>query len=110
MRDSFASMLSHTVPKRLLENFAFDDAKTRSLRLWRYEKYRAPYDRAAPKSATRWSGHFADPRNASKEAEIELRLKREFEDPVNEFLDLLQLDVFPFTASFAPKRGRVASG
>ena len=35
-------MLSHTVPKKLLEHFAFDDPVTRSKRLWRYEKGRPP--------------------------------------------------------------------
>jgi hypothetical protein len=35
-------MLSHTVPRKLLEHFAFDDPVTRSKRLWRYQKGRPP--------------------------------------------------------------------
>ena len=91
-------MLSHTVPRKLLEHFAFDDPVTRSKRLWRYEKGKAPYGRAAPRTATRWEGHFADPENATKEAEIEARLNREFEHPVNEFIDQLCYRTFPFTS------------
>ena len=52
---------------------------------------------ASPKSATRWDGHFADPANATKDAEVEARLQREFENPVNEFLDLLSYRTFAFT-------------
>jgi hypothetical protein len=92
-------MLSHTVPRKLLEHFAFDDPVTRSRRLWRYQKGQAPYGRAAPRTATRWDGHFADPANATKEAEVELRLKREFEDPVNQFIDQLCYQTFPFTTT-----------
>ena len=80
-------MLSHTVPRKLLEQFAYDDPRTKSKRLWQYEKGRAPWWKASPKSATRWEGHFADPANAEKEAHLELRLKKEFEDPVNQFLE-----------------------
>lgn len=93
-------MLSHTVPKSLLERFAFVDPITRSNRLWRYQKGLPPYGRAAPKTSTRWDGHFADPENAAKEAEIELRLKREFEDPVNEFLNMLWYETFVFTPTY----------
>ena len=92
-------MLSHTVPKKLLEHFAFDEPNTRSKRLWRYEKNRAPYGRSAPKTATRWDGHFADPSDAAREAMIEARLEREFEGPVNAFLDLLRYETFAFTAT-----------
>lgn len=90
-------MRSHTVPKKLLEHFAYDDPVTKSKRLWRYEKGRPPYGEAAPKTATRWDGHFADPDDAAKEAAIETRLQREFENPVNQFIDLLKYDTFPFT-------------
>ena len=82
-------MKSHTVPKKLLEQFAYDDPATRSRRLWRYQKGRPPYGRASPKTATRWEGHFADSANSMKEAELEERLKREFEEPVNQFIDLI---------------------
>lgn len=90
-------MLSHTVPKKLLAHFAFDDPVTRSMRLWQYQRGLPPYGRATPKTATRWDGHFVDPANAAKEAEIELRLKREFEDPVNAFNDLFAYETFAFT-------------
>jgi hypothetical protein len=96
-------MLSHTVPRKLLEHFAFHDPVPNALRLWRYEKDRAPYGRATPKSATRWDGHFADPANAQREEEIEARLEREFENPVNTFIDELQDGGFAFT----PERARL---
>src|SRR5688500_7224708 len=92
-------MLSHTVPKKLLEHFAYDDPVTRSKRLWRYQKAKPPYARAAPRSATRWDGHFADPANAAKEEEIEGRLQREFENPVNQFIELLNYQTFAFSAT-----------
>ena len=79
-------MRSHTVPRKLLEQFAYDDPATSSKRLWRYEKGRRPYPKAPPRSATRIDGHFSDPENASKEAELETRLNRDFEEPVNRFL------------------------
>jgi len=90
-------MLSHTVPRKLLEQFAYVDPVTRSKRLWRYQKGRAPWPKASPKTATRWDRHFADPANAVKEAELETRLKREFEDPVNEFVELIGFRTFFFT-------------
>jgi len=87
-------MKSHTVPKKLLERFAFDDPVTRSKRLWRYQKDKPPYGRAAPKTATRWSGHFADPANAAKEAELEQQLERKFEHPVNQFIEIIGFRTF----------------
>jgi hypothetical protein len=79
-------MLSHTVPKKLLEQFAYFNPFKRSLWLWRYEKDRAPYPNASPRSATQVPNHFSHPDDSSKEAEIERRLGREFESPVNDFL------------------------
>jgi hypothetical protein len=79
-------MQSHTVPKKLLKQFAYHDSVTRSLRLWRYEKGRAPVGGIAPKYATRIDGHFLHPDNPAKEAELEKRLNDEFENPVNGFL------------------------
>jgi hypothetical protein len=43
------SLRSHTVPKKLLEHFAYDDSVTLSKRLWRYQKGRPPLGRVAPK-------------------------------------------------------------
>src|SRR5882672_8745079 len=79
-------MRSHTVPQRLLKQFAYHDANTDSLRLWRYTKGRPPYPGASPKSATRLDGFFAHPNDAEAEAQLEARLAQEVEDPVNAFL------------------------
>src|SRR5438552_17089568 len=92
-------MKSHTVPRNLLEHFEYDDALTQSKRLWAYQKGKPPWGQANPASATRWDHHFADAANEAKEEEIELRLKQEFEDPVNQFIDLLQHRTFPFNAT-----------
>src|SRR5581483_4824967 len=51
-----------------------------------YEKDRRPYWKASPRTATRIDGHFSDPEDAAKEAELETRLNRDFEEPVNSFL------------------------
>ena len=79
-------MQSHTVPRKLLEQFAYHDPVTAAKRLWRYQKGRPPYCKASPRTATRIDGHFSDPEDATKEAELENRLNREFEEPVNSFL------------------------
>ena len=86
-------MRSHTVPRKLVEQFAFDDPDTRSKRLWTYEKGVPPY-MSSPKSATRWDGHFADPRDAAKEEQLEKRLNHEIEEPVNEFLEQIRYRAF----------------
>ena len=91
-------MKSHTVPKKLLEQFAYYHPQTQSKRLWRYHKGWKPHGNASPKTATRWDGHFADPTNSEKEAELEERLKREFEDPVNQFLEMLAYKKFVWSA------------
>ena len=90
-------MKSHTVPKKLLEQFAYDDPVTRSKRLWRYQKGRPAYNNASPKTATRWDGHFADPVDSAKEAELEARLQREFEEPVNRFIEMIGYRTFVLT-------------
>lgn len=79
-------MKSHTVPRKLLEQFAYFDSHTKSLRLWRYEKGRPPFPNASPRTATRIDHHFNHPDIAAKEEELEGRLAREFEEPVNAFL------------------------
>src|SRR5438270_10729520 len=79
-------MWSHTVPKRLLKQFAYDDPITRSPRLWRYTKGNPPFPGIAPKNATSVDGYFADPHNAALEHLVETRLANEIEDPVNKFL------------------------
>jgi hypothetical protein len=77
---------SHTVPRKLLEQFAYFDPKTGSLRLWRYEKDRPPYSKASPKKETALASHLADPEDPLKEKQLETRLAQEFEAPVNKFL------------------------
>lgn len=79
-------MQSHTVPRKLLDQFAFDDPVTGSRRMWRYEKGKPPRWNASPKTATRIDGHLADPDNAANEEILERRLAQEFEEPVNQFL------------------------
>lgn len=71
---------------RLLEEFAYYNPRTKDKRLWRYAKDEHPSWRAAPRSATRIDGQYADPENAAKEAELESLLNQQFEDPVNKFL------------------------
>jgi hypothetical protein len=65
-------MESHTVPRKLLDQFAYDDPITRSRRLWQYANDRSPWRRASPRTATRISGHFADPvdTNAKRDSKI----------------------------------------
>jgi hypothetical protein len=87
-------MFSHTVPKKLLEQFAYYDLRTKSRRLWQYQKGLPPWWKASPGRATAWDGHFADPANAAKEEQLELRLKQEFEDPVNEFIEKIGYSTF----------------
>jgi|SRR5579863_2803563 len=87
-------MFSHTVPKKLLEQFAYYDPRTKSKRLWQYQKGLPPWWKASPKTATALDGHFADPANAVREEQIELRLKKEFEDPVNEFIEMIGYRTF----------------
>jgi hypothetical protein len=87
-------MKSHTVPRRLLEQFAYYDTVTKSLRLWRYEKGRTPYWKASPETATTIEGHHADPTNPAKEEELEQRLNTEFEDPIHRHLDGLDDPAF----------------
>jgi hypothetical protein len=90
-------MKSHTIPRLLLDQFAYDDAVTKSRRLWVYEKERAPFIGASPRTATRVEGHFTDPANAEREAELETRLNQEFENPVHLFLPQLQYRTFPMS-------------
>ena len=71
-------MNSHTVPRFLLDQFAYDDSVTRSRRLWRYERGRAPFRGISTRRATRTDHYFADPA----------------EDPVHKFLDKLSYRTF----------------
>lgn len=80
-------MLSHSVPQRLLKQFAYEHTATRSLRLWKYEKGRPPFGKASPRTATTHEKFFADPKNSALELEIETNLAHTIEDPVNAFLE-----------------------
>lgn len=82
-------MKSHTVPRKLLEQFAYHHVSTNSARLWRYGKGEPPFGKASPKSAARTSGHFANPSELGAETAIEARLATEVENPVNALLDRL---------------------
>ena len=90
-------MQSHTVPRKLLDQFAYDDPVTKSRRLWQYAKGREPWGKASPKTATRVNGQFSDPEDAEKEAQLEHRLNRGFETPVNEFIEQLGFRTFVFS-------------
>lgn len=99
-------MRSHTVPRKLLDQFAYYDPVTRSRRLYRYEKDRPVRSDASPRTATRWDGHFSDPANAAKEEQLEQRLQREFEDPVNAFIENIGDPLF----LWSDERVRVLTG
>jgi hypothetical protein len=83
-------VLSHTVPQRLLRQFAYEHVATKSLRLWKYAKALPPFGKASPRKATTEEKFFADPKNAELELEIETSLAHKIEDPVNVFLDDLR--------------------
>ncbi len=87
-------MKSHTVPRKLLDQFAYDDHVTKARRLWQYARERPPWPRASPRTATRVSGHFADPTDGEREAKLEQRLNDEFENPVHQFIDQLRYRTF----------------
>jgi hypothetical protein len=87
-------MKSHAVPRLLLDQFAYDDPVTNSRRLWYYAKGRVPSGFASPKSATRIDRHFADPANAQREQQLEIRLNQEFENPVHQFLGNMRYRTF----------------
>src|ERR1700726_2836353 len=91
-------MKSHTVPRFLLDQFAYNDPITKSRRLWCYEKGKAPFRGISTKTATRIEGHFTDPGDAMREAQLENRLNQEFENPVHQFLPLFRF------RTFAPSR------
>lgn len=90
-------MKSHTVPRFLLDQFAYDDPVTRSRRLWQYSKDRVPWWKASPSTATRFDHHFQDPADPTREERLETRLNQEIENPVHRFLAELRFgDLFPW--------------
>lgn len=78
-------MNSHSVPQKLLKQFAFCDSRTKPWRLYCYQKGIPPYP-VSPKSATAFELYFANPDNPLKEKELETRLNVEIENPVHQFL------------------------
>jgi hypothetical protein len=89
-------MNSHTVPKKLLKQFAYEDLRTRSYRLYCYQKGIQPYP-ISPKSATAFEGYFADPDDPKREKELETRLNNEFENPAHRFLPEVNNPSFELT-------------
>lgn len=87
-------MKSHTVPRFLLDQFAYDDPMTGSRSLWEYRKGRRPYGSVSPTVATRINHHFADPADAEREKRLETRLNDEFEYPVHKFLSQFRYRTF----------------
>jgi hypothetical protein len=92
------AMKSHTVPEKLLKQFAFEHP-VKGLRLWRYQKSREPYRDVSPSKATVVEGQFFDPRNAKREERIETELNHRFENPVHDFIEQLGYRAFVFGAN-----------
>ncbi len=102
-------MRSHTVPRKLLDLFAYNDPVSGTRRLWRFARERQPERGISPRSATRIDGHFADPANAEREARLEERLNQEFEDPVHRFIDQLRFRTFVLSRSHVRQLTRYVS-
>jgi hypothetical protein len=91
-------MKSHTIPEKLLTQFAFEHP-VKGLRLWRYQKTREPYWDVSPSRATVIEGQFFDPHNAKREERIETELNQRFENPVHNFIEQLGFRTFVFGAN-----------
>lgn len=96
-------MKSHTVPRKLLEQFSYYEPSVKALRLWRYQRGHAPYGHATLRKATMMDGHFSNPSDEAKEAELESRLNQEFEQPVNEFIEQIGFVTFPWSPVYIRK-------
>lgn len=90
-------MRSHTIPMRLLKEFAYLEPKTNSLRLWRYQRGMRASGTASPKSETRIDGYFAKPSDSTFEANIEKVLADQIENEVHDFLSDLNSRLFVFS-------------
>ncbi len=90
-------MKSHANPMRLLKQFAYFDQKTKSLRLWRYQRGLSPTGDASPKSETRTDGYFRKPSDPAFEANIEKLLADQVENEVHDFLSSISSPLFVFT-------------
>lgn len=90
-------MRSHAIPMRLLKQFAYFEPKTKSLRLWRYQRGMRLAGSASPKSETRIEGYFAKPSDSAFEKNIEKILADEVENEVHDFLSQLTSRLFVFS-------------
>lgn len=100
-------MKSHTVPRFLLDQFAYDDPVTRSRRLWQYSRDRAPWWKASPSTATRFDHHFQDPSDPTREERLETRLNQEIENPVHRILAELRFgSLFPWQPHYVEQLTR----
>lgn len=97
-------MKSHTVPEKLLRQFAFKHP-VKGLRLWRYQKGRGPYWDVSPSKATVVDGQFSDPRDVGREERIETELNQRFENPVHDFIEQLGFRTFVLGANHAAALG-----
>lgn len=93
-------MKSHTVPEKLLRQFAFRHP-VKGSRLWRYQKDKEPYWDVSPSKATVIEHHFFDPLDPAREESIETRLNQRFEDTVHNFIEQLGFQTFVFGAHHA---------
>ena len=106
-REIITPVKSHTVPRFLLDQFAYYDPITRSRRLWQYSRDRSPWRRASPSTATRFDHHFQDPADPSREERLETRLNHEIENPVHRFLAELRFgDLFPWQPHYVAQLTR----
>jgi hypothetical protein len=90
-------MRSHAIPMRLLKEFAYFEPRTKSLRLWRYQRGIAPIGSASPKSETRIDGYFSKPSDSTFEENIEKTLADKVENDVHTFLPDLSNRFFVFS-------------
>lgn len=96
-RSAADPVASHALPKRLLRAFSHYDKKTKSPRLWRYERGRTPLPSRSPKSETRVKGYFHRPSDFSFEQTFERKIAEDIEHHVHAMLDDLRSPLFAFT-------------
>jgi hypothetical protein len=80
-------MASHTVPRKLLDQFGSDDPCTNPRRLWRYDKDRRLRGRHPLERPRAGTGISLIRRMQRGKPKLETRLEREFEAPVNKFIE-----------------------
>jgi hypothetical protein len=89
-------MNSHAIPMRLLKQFAYFEPRTKSPRLWRYERGFAPVGNASPRSESRSDGYFSKPSDPAFETNIEKVLADKIENEVHDLLSILDSRFFVF--------------